>query len=95
MVKMIDDYINYFIENGNRSLLARIYGVFSIKTAYFSPVDIIVMQNTFRQFDKKGLKYKFDLKGSSIHRRSKCQMSKLEKLITKLEKSEGDPFSYQ
>ena len=38
---MIDDYINH-IKNGE-SLLARIYGIFSIKTEYFQSLDIIVM----------------------------------------------------
>ena len=41
---MIDDYIDH-IKNGE-SLLARIYGIFTIKTGIYKDLDIIVMQNT-------------------------------------------------
>ena len=40
---MLDDYIDHIKQTDNKSLLARIYGVFSIKTNYFAPLDVIVM----------------------------------------------------
>lgn len=43
---MLDDLIKYFTKSVNRSLLARIYGVFTLKTNIFSDLDIIIMQNT-------------------------------------------------
>jgi len=46
---MIDEYIEH-IKNNN-SLIARIYGIFSIKTEYFKSVDIIIMQNTSLLYD--------------------------------------------
>lgn len=46
-LKMIDSYISHLIENPD-SLITRIYGIFTIKTSYFDPVDIMVMQHTAR-----------------------------------------------
>ena len=42
-LNMLDDYIAHIIKYDNKSLLARIYGVFTIKTNYFDPLDIIIM----------------------------------------------------
>ena len=66
---MIDDYINH-IKNGE-SLIARIYGIFSIKTEYFKNLDIIVMQNSSLFFSDNSKKTSFDLKGSLINRFNK------------------------
>ena len=46
MLNMLDDYIMHIKGTQNKSLLARIYGIFTIETNYFDPLDIIVMQNT-------------------------------------------------
>lgn len=62
---MLDDYIDHIKLTDNKSLLARIYGVFTIKTNYFTPLDVIIMQNTCRLTSKKNRKMTFDLKGSS------------------------------
>ena len=43
---MLDDYVDHIQATGNQSLLARIYGVFTFKTNYFAPIDVIIMQNT-------------------------------------------------
>ena len=43
MLNILDDYIKHIKDTKNQSLLARIYGVFTIKTNYFSPLDVIVM----------------------------------------------------
>ena len=45
--------------------MARIYGVFTIKTNVFKSVDVIVMQNTVQLANKKNSCMFFDLKGSS------------------------------
>ena len=67
---MIDDYIDH-IKNGE-SLLARIYGIFSIKTEIYKDLDIIVMQNSSFLFQNNTKKISFDLKGSLIARNVKC-----------------------
>lgn len=46
LLRMLDSYIDHIKSTNNQSLLARIYGVFSVKSNYFDSVDIMVMQNT-------------------------------------------------
>ena len=53
------------------SLLARIYGVFTIKTNVFDPVEVIVMQNTSIIASELSEKMIFDLKGSTNKRLEK------------------------
>lgn len=43
LLDMLDDLIKHFVKTNNESLLARIYGVFTIKTNVFKSVDVIVM----------------------------------------------------
>lgn len=62
---MLDDYIDHIKMTENKSLLARIYGVFTIKTNYFTPLDVIIMENTSKVTDKNNKKMTFDLKGST------------------------------
>ena len=54
-------------------MIARIYGLFTIKTNYYEQVDIIIMENTSNLFNKRNKKYAFDLKGSLVDRRVKCK----------------------
>ena len=68
LLNMLDDYIDHIQKTGNRSLLARIYGVFTIKTNIFAPMEVIVMQNTVQTQSPNSEKLTFDLKGSTIHR---------------------------
>jgi 1-phosphatidylinositol-4-phosphate 5-kinase len=69
MLGMLDDYIKHIKSLGNRSLLARIYGIFTIKSNYYTEVDIIVMQNTVRLYNKESAKMTFDMKGSTVKRK--------------------------
>ena len=71
MLGMLDDYIDHIRKTHNRSLLARIYGIFTIKTKFFEPLDIIIMQNTCNPNNKKNDKLTFDLKGSTVGRATK------------------------
>ena len=43
LLGMLDDMIKHFKECENKSLLARIYGIFTIKTNVFKKVDVIIM----------------------------------------------------
>lgn len=63
---VIDDYIVHIRSNPD-SLLARIYGIFTIKTKYYSPVDIIIIKNA-ASGKQSLMKYHFDLKGSLVSR---------------------------
>jgi hypothetical protein len=69
MLSCLGDYIEHIKATKNKSLLARIYGIFTIKTNYFEDLDIMVMQNTSVLEDKKNHKMVFDLKGSTIARK--------------------------
>ena len=70
LLNMLDDMIKHLDEN-DQSLLARIYGVFSIKASNFHSVDIIIMQNTVQMQHKNNQKMTFDLKGSLYGRKEK------------------------
>ena len=71
LIGMLDKYIDHIKKTRNRSLIARIYGLFTIKTNYFESVDILIMQNTANLFHKKRKLLSFDLKGSVIDRKVK------------------------
>ena len=43
LLNILPDYVSHIKSTQNQSLLARIYGIFTIKTNYFDPLDIIVM----------------------------------------------------
>ena len=51
LFSMLDDLINHFTYD-NRSLIARIYGVYTISTNVFSDVDIMIMANTTNTINK-------------------------------------------
>jgi hypothetical protein len=48
--------------------MARIYGVYTLKTNVFSPVSFMIMQNVSKMQSKHNQKLTFDLKGSYINR---------------------------
>ena len=68
MLSMIDEFIDHLVQRGNNSLIARIYGIYTIKTNAFADVDFLVMQNTVRMSHPKNSKMVFDLKGSTTNR---------------------------
>ena len=69
--RIIDDLINYVKDVKNKTLLAKIYGLYTIKTNLFDDLDVIVMQNIAYSQDKTNPKMVFDLKGSTYKRKTK------------------------
>jgi 1-phosphatidylinositol-4-phosphate 5-kinase len=67
MLLMLDSYLEHIKISGGKSLLARIYGIFTFKSNYFKNIDVILMENTAR-VKKKCIT--FDLKGSLLYRRA-------------------------
>ena len=63
-------FSEHYRHNPN-SLLAKIFGVFSIKMRGMSTVRVMLMENTLRLKDPDNLKYIFDLKGSLVDRKVK------------------------
>lgn len=67
---MLDSYIDHIVQSENRSMLVRIYGLYTIQSEYFAPLDLIVMENICRGYNPKSSKqFAFDLKGSVVNRR--------------------------
>ena len=60
--------IQHFEDTKNMSILARIYGVYTIKTNLFNSVEVIVMQNTSIINSPLNERMVFDLKGSTKNR---------------------------
>ena len=43
MLNILDDYIDHIKKSNNKSLLARIYGIYTIKSNYFRDLDLLIM----------------------------------------------------
>jgi len=67
LLKLLGPLLQHFKTNKD-SLIARIYGLYSIKTNIFGTLDIIVMQNTATLVNIHADLLKFDLKGSLVNR---------------------------
>lgn len=63
--QMLPQYLRHF-QNNTESLLARIYGLFTVQMEGFIPVHVLIMQNSAQT--GKLREYAFDLKGSEINR---------------------------
>ena len=61
---------DHFLKNEN-SLLAKIFGVFTITTEHMKEVHVMLMENTVQLKNPKNLQYVFDLKGSTVDRKEK------------------------
>lgn len=68
-VGIFKNYFHYLIKHRD-SLLARIFGIFTVKRESLQPVHLILMDNTVTLQGKK-LLYMFDLKGSLANRETK------------------------
>ena len=75
-LSMIDSYIEHI--RNNQSVLARIYGILTIKTQDFKGIHIIIMQNTSYIYSQKSFKFSFDLKGSLVNRNKNYDITKLK-----------------
>jgi hypothetical protein len=68
---MLDNFIEYLELRNNKSLIAKIYGVFTIKSNVFKSVDVMIMENTSFKKNPKSQSVKFDLKGSLYKRETR------------------------
>ena len=67
--RLVVEYFRH-VSTHPQSLLARIYGIYSVKMEDVEPVSLILMGNTKRSNDKM-IEHVFDLKGSFINREEK------------------------
>jgi 1-phosphatidylinositol-4-phosphate 5-kinase len=65
-------FVKYFehVSTHPNSILARIYGIYTVKMEEVEPVNLILMGNTKKSNDKM-IEHVFDLKGSFINREVK------------------------
>lgn len=66
--KMLPKYFEHLRQNPE-SLIARIYGIFTVRMEELVPVHILLMANAAQA--GKNIEYVFDLKGSEINREVK------------------------
>lgn len=67
-LKLLPAFSDHYFQNKN-SLLAKIFGVFTVKCDRMDDVHIMLMENTLRVKDEANLRYVFDLKGSLVDRK--------------------------
>ena len=67
LLKILPNLSKHFINNPS-SLLAKIFGVFTIETFRVDKVYVLLMENTLKLHDAKQLSNIFDLKGSMVNR---------------------------
>ena len=70
MLNLLGSYIDHHLKYPD-SLISKIFGVFTIKREGMAPVVLALMENTVQLKSAKMLRYKFDLKGSTLGRRTK------------------------
>jgi hypothetical protein len=69
--KVFKKYVRHVCQYQD-SLIARIYGVYTIKMQDMEPINVVLMENTKRTYsDDTTLMYVFDLKGSQVNRETK------------------------
>lgn len=67
MLRSLPLYLEHVDTNPN-SLIAKIYGIFTVRMDQFEPIHVMIMQNTIPAIENTELQYVFDLKGSQINR---------------------------
>jgi hypothetical protein len=70
MQKFANNYFDHLNENP-RSMLARIYGLYSVKISGLEAVNIVLMAHTLNIGNSDLIERVFDLKGSQVNRRVK------------------------
>ena len=69
MLNILPHYIEHNLKYPD-SLIGKIFGVFTVKREGSSPIYLALMENT-TQYNPAMLRYKFDLKGSTLGRKTK------------------------
>ena len=67
---ILPEYVQYLKENPY-SMLAKIFGMFTLKRPYMRSVSVMLMENTLQIIEPKNLLSTYDLKGSTFGRKTK------------------------
>ena len=78
----LPDYYRHLSRN-RKSVLSRIYGVYTIKMTHLEPVNIVLMQNTMRINNDSKVQFVFDLKGSTFKRFTKVDKFSSSTIVLK------------
>lgn len=73
MLKILPNYIDHLRRTPN-SLIAKIFGIFTIEKDGFGKVHVMLMENTLQYYDSNKVKCIFDLKGSKLSRSTKGEI---------------------
>ena len=77
---MLDKFIDHLKNTTKKqSFLAKIYGIFTIKTSQFAPLDFIIQQNTAICENSSQKKLIFDLKGNTLKRKTEFKVQNIFK----------------
>jgi len=69
-MRLFRSYVRHICRN-RKSLLARIYGIYSIQMGEQQPVKLVVMGHTIQVKNKNMIRHTYDLKGSMVNREVK------------------------
>ena len=72
MKRLLKGYFEYINSPHRKSLLARIYGLYSVQMGESEPV-YLILQGNVSQCDDKYIKSRFGLKGSVVNREEKSE----------------------
>ena len=75
MLEILPEYIKHF-ESNPASLIAKIFGVFTVRIGDLNTVYFALMENTVQMKNPELLRVKFDLKGSTFGRTTKAVVSR-------------------
>lgn len=67
MLRMLPLYVEH-LDTNTKSMIAKIFGIFTVRMDQFEPIHVMIMQNTIPVVENTVLQYTFDLKGSQINR---------------------------
>lgn len=67
MQRVLPSYYEH-LDNNKDSYIAKTYGVFTITMDKFSPISVMIMENSLPNIEHTTLHYCFDMKGSKINR---------------------------
>lgn len=67
MIRVLPSYTEH-LEMHEGSLIAKIYGIFTVRMDQFEPIHVMIMENSLPNILNTEMHYCFDMKGSSINR---------------------------
>jgi len=68
LLRVLPSYVEHLEKNADKSYLAKLFGIFTISMAKFTPLSVIIMENTLPNIEHAELQFTFDMKGSQVNR---------------------------